>query len=601
MTSFERRLCEELDDPSSYAELKTIISKVNAENPACDTLLKGRYQVLFLENLLPWQKPIGQFFQSVIAICGVKPKTVSSTASETIEESFMCEEEEEEDGNPLPVVFDSLITADSCSSSIPVIRKLREKFFLYPLSQIVGRKILSLCNFISDEYRIPYPVIAMCHGRNRKAVCIQGTMKNDKFVRVVVNTQGLVTKHEQLPKLSYVKLNHLSGFVPSCTSIETSVYARYDVLGYENSSELLPCKDMNVVMECFWSNPSAILEPVSSDCTCYAKIKAVSGDGASGASEKFKEIELAMALFESLETGVMNWPHFCKGENVLQTVEVFMKAETGPLKKRQKLLPAMCDLESFDSSVRDSRNNLDFTDRLWLILKDCSSVEQLKQALLFVFEELSETVDQPFVHQRNKSTIASSINSLKERNVVWPVLTSHLACEMLLEIGIEKLRRDYVTLFVGLELAPSDSLKYFLQPDLLSPEAIQCLQKLHSILELTIIGLKCLRLSKQLLGEFIRNVLKHYTSVPNIDLGHIFKFQVPSTKALLDQMRPTVWEISLLSSDKDFKKQTVLHYSTTPTSEHVYAPKDYHTKLMLKNASYVFMSGTFIEDSFFVS
>lgn len=41
---------------------------------------------------------------------------------------------------------------------------------------------------------------------------------------------------------------------------------------------------------------------------------------------------------------------------------------------------------------------------------------------------------------------------MKENSMQWPEVSAHLASKMLLEIGIEKLRRDYVTLFVGKEV-----------------------------------------------------------------------------------------------------------------------------------------------------
>lgn len=50
---------------------------------------------------------------------------------------------------------------------------------------------------------------------------------------------------------------------------------------------------------------------------------------------------------------------------------------------------------------------------------------------------------------------------MKESSVQWPEVSAHLASKMLLEIGIEKLRRDYVTLFVGKEVLFSTFIKVF--------------------------------------------------------------------------------------------------------------------------------------------
>lgn len=53
------------------------------------------------------------------------------------------------------------------------------------------------------------------------------------------------------------------------------------------------------------------------------------------------------------------------------------------------------------------------------------------------------------VHPKNASTIAVNIKNMKEKDIEWPSLTSHLASQMLLEIGVEKLKRDYVYFFAG--------------------------------------------------------------------------------------------------------------------------------------------------------
>lgn len=62
----------------------------------------------------------------------------------------------------------------------------------------LSRKLLQLCSCIADEYHFPYPVIVLCHGRNPKQVVIQGNMKNDKFVQVVVKSLGTVVHSQDI-------------------------------------------------------------------------------------------------------------------------------------------------------------------------------------------------------------------------------------------------------------------------------------------------------------------------------------------------------------------------------------------------------------------
>ncbi|GFU04694.1 zwilch [Nephila pilipes] len=202
------------------------------------------------------------------------------------------------------------------------------------------------------------------------------------------------------------------------------------------------------------------------------------------------------------------------------------------------------------------------------------------------------------IFQKSKSTIATAVKNMKEKLILCPILEPETALKLLYEIGIEKMRRDYVTLFLSLELIPHDCLSYYHQADLLSLEALSCLRKLHTVLELAIVFVKYLSPSKGLLSTFVRNTLKHYSTVPVIDFEHVFSFQIPTGKArqVLDPMRPTIWEISLTSRTKGFMKQSIHCYQTTPVPEHIYAPKNYNPKLMLKTASYTYLTATFLQD-----
>lgn len=58
-------------------------------------------------------------------------------SEESVEESTYLSDEDE--GMPLPVVFESLLDSETCQSSVPVIQHLKQKFHLYPLAEDIGR------------------------------------------------------------------------------------------------------------------------------------------------------------------------------------------------------------------------------------------------------------------------------------------------------------------------------------------------------------------------------------------------------------------------------------------------------------------------------
>ncbi|CAL1291139.1 unnamed protein product [Larinioides sclopetarius] len=599
----EKAYLEELELPESLEELKLILSKLNKDNPSY-TLFKGKYQVLMLESLFKWHKPFGELLKQAWVICGAKPKKFS-VAEYKHDEVFS---EEYDGGSHLVLQFDNLLQLSSGESVSNSPKHLTENHFLYPLSENIGRKLLLLCNSIKVESVKKLPILVVCHGQNSKPSSFFGSWEENKSARFLIINKGLVTKQEQFPRLSALKEIHLKGFPPSFSNIEMSVYACYDFVEYkgEKNAALKPCKDVNLFVECSWSNSTSILEPLTDECQCFARLKAISGDFNSGAYSLFKDIKLVEALHQSLKNGVMTWSTPEKSRNILQEVKEFLKNEKLILMQNDKSVPGHPVAEMKDSDLSATlehalikgRTDFDFTEKLWNILKDCSSTEELTEAFSILYKELSNFFIPPVVHRKNTSTIAQIIKTMTKKVTVCPNLESQFVLNLLLEIGIEKLRRDYVTIFFSLELIPLECLSYYLQPKLLSLEAITCLRKLHSVVELMIVCVKILHLSKPLLSSFVSNSLKHYASVPDIDLQHVFSFQIPTIKArqLLNPMRPTIWELSLTSTLNGFLKQSIHHYQTTPVPDHIYAPKNTSPNLMLKTACYTYLTCVFVQD-----
>ncbi|GBL77189.1 Protein zwilch [Araneus ventricosus] len=493
---------------------------------------------------------------------------------------------------------------DNVSNSL---KHLTENHFLYPLSENIGRKLLLLCNSAKIESLKELPILVVCHGRNFKPSSFFGSWKENKNARFHIINKGSVTKQEQFPRLSALKDIHLKGFPPSFSNIEMSVYTRYDFVEHEceQNAALKPVKDVNLFVECSWSNSTSILEPLTDECQCFARLKAIRGDFDSGAFSLFKEIKLVEALHQSLKNGVMTWSTPERNRNILQEVKEFIKNEKLVIMQNDKSVPgSVAEMKDSDlgatleQALIKGRTDLDFTEKLWNILKDCSSTEELTEAFSILYNELRNFFIPPFVHHKNTSTIAQIIKTMMKKVTVRPNLESQFVLNLLLEIGIEKLRRDYITIFFSLELIPLECLSSYLQPELLSLEAITCLRKLHSVVELMIVCVKILNLSKPLLSSFVSNSLKHYATVPDIDLQHVFNFQIPTIKArqLLNPMRPTIWELSLTSTLNGFLKQSIHHYQTTPVPDHIYAPKNTSPNLMLKTACYTYLTCVFVQD-----
>ncbi|XP_055904540.1 protein zwilch [Eupeodes corollae] len=103
------------------------------------------------------------------------------------------------------------------------------------------------------------------------------------------------------------------------------------------------------------------------------------------------------------------------------------------------------------------RTLTDLTDKLWEVLKCCSSYRDLKQALNYVFQCAAKCniVNLPTNHNR----LAEIINEVSQQRLAIPCLTGSEPLELLLEIGLEKLLKDYEFIFTECKMCSSKDLK----------------------------------------------------------------------------------------------------------------------------------------------
>ncbi|CAD6994602.1 protein zwilch [Ceratitis capitata] len=114
------------------------------------------------------------------------------------------------------------------------------------------------------------------------------------------------------------------------------------------------------------------------------------------------------------------------------------------------------DIESVIQRVK-FRKPKDLTDKLWDIMKRCSSYKDLKMAftLLFKCAAHCNIVNTP----TNKNRLAEIITEVANRRLAIPCLTGTEPLELLLEIGLEKLYKDYELIFDESKICSATDLK----------------------------------------------------------------------------------------------------------------------------------------------
>ncbi|XP_067627644.1 protein zwilch isoform X2 [Eurosta solidaginis] len=114
------------------------------------------------------------------------------------------------------------------------------------------------------------------------------------------------------------------------------------------------------------------------------------------------------------------------------------------------------DIESVVQRVK-VRRLTDLTDKLWEILKRCSSYKDLKMAFTMLFKCAAHCniVNTP----TSKNRLAEIITEVANRRLAIPCLTGTEPLELLLEIGMEKLYKDYELIFDESKICSANDLK----------------------------------------------------------------------------------------------------------------------------------------------
>ncbi|KAK3723349.1 hypothetical protein RRG08_059138 [Elysia crispata] len=91
----------------------------------------------------------------------------------------------------------------------------------------------------------------------------------------------------------------------------------------------------------------------------------------------------------------------------------------------------------------------DFTDELWDVLSCCSSLQEMVNCVRETFDEMRRGTTHLYVSSDNRTTLANLSRAAASGLAVFPPLSDQqLALRLVVEIGLEKLRKLYHALMV---------------------------------------------------------------------------------------------------------------------------------------------------------
>eukprot|EP01134_Creolimax_fragrantissima_P007720 CFRG7720T1 len=173
------------------------------------------------------------------------------------------------------------------------------------------------------------------------------------------------------------------------------------------------------------------------------------------------------------------------------------------------------------------RTNYDFTERLWLFICTrgwMAQTEYLVRVISSVCEKILSGTLSPHVHSDNTSIFAKLIRrtlqlTMKRTGSEWGLVLQAFdelcvpknALKCIVEVGVDKLHRDFLQVFLGANITTAPELNAFVLPSLELGEKVQGLTCLHNVLE--IMGSEYgLNIPRELLKSVIASAITYYKS-----------------------------------------------------------------------------------------
>ncbi|KAG8145230.1 putative Zwilch kinetochore associated-like protein [Naja naja] len=270
-----------------------------------------------------------------------------------------------------------------------------------------------------------------------------------------------------------------------------------------------------------------------------------------------------LSLAETLKNGVIKWPKALGRKSAVELVQKLLKDlkdEVDGLKSHNE-----DDTEVFDKidntaavigsmkTLFGQRGDLDFLELLWCnIWRNVASHEELVECFSLVIRALQHGELQTWIHQESNSLLSKLIKQSYHGKVETVSLDGDSPVQMLLEIGVDKMKRDYISYFVV---------------DL--QERVHRIQKLHHMLEIVDNCLDLIKLEHENLIFLTQSCINYYKENP-LNEKHAFQLPVKTSlvKEFYQNAHPQIWRVEISSGQGPKRVKTIWQLSSTPPAEH---------------------------------
>ncbi|VTJ77477.1 Hypothetical predicted protein [Marmota monax] len=325
-------------------------------------------------------------------------------------------------------------------------------------------------------------------------------------------------------KNSHKKRHHLS-------TVTARGFAQYELFKSTVLDDIVTPSQTTITLDISWSPVDEILQIPPLSSTAFLNIKVESGEPRGCLNHLHRELKFVLVLADGLKTGVTEWLEPLEPKSAIELVQEFLNDLNkldgfgDPTKKDAETVNH--DTAAVDRSVLITvRGDLDFAEQLWgKMSSSVVSYQDLVKCFTLIIQSLQHGDIQPWLHSGSNSLLSKLIHQSYHGTMDTVSLSGTIPLQMLLEIGLDKLKKDYISFFVGQELASLNHLEYFISSSVEIQEQVNRVQKLHHILEIIVSCMFFIQLQHELLFSLTQSCIKYYKQNP-LDEQHIFQLPV---------------------------------------------------------------------------
>ncbi|KAK5619544.1 hypothetical protein CRENBAI_013930 [Crenichthys baileyi] len=455
------------------------------------------------------------------------------------------------------------------------VMKARELLSLYTLSQNPAVSA-------ADSKTILHPLWVRCDMCDpagtawfgAEPVCAGNKVTGVKLYSVTC--KGSAVEKKSLVTLEELKQVHKNRHHPSSSGIKGS--ARFSLFGSTIVENTTIESQSSVTVDFKWSHVESILEIPPLSSTATLNIKVVCGDMRSPMFEMYRELEFLQTLADGLKTGETEWMEPVESTSAVNLTKAYLEELRNMAKILQdqaakttetQKLKQETDPPIFNSFLE--RGDLDFVEQLWVQMrKSVTSYQDIGDCLKLVVEALRYGDIKPWIHRDSSSSLSKLILQSYHQQIDHVSLTGITPVTMLLEMGLDKMRKDYINYLIGEELTTLNHLCYYLSTEVDLQEQVIRLRKLHHLLEIIVTCGTFLGLPYDRLFVLTQSCLNHYKT-STYDEEHEFKLQIKPAliSHFYQKEHPVVWGVEISSSQGLREVRTSLQLSDKPLVDHV--------------------------------